>query len=320
MSAAFDVLTMGRVGVDLYPEQVGVGLEDVRTFQKSLGGSPTNVAVAAARLGARAAVITKVGDDPFGNYVRQALGGFGVDNRFVGTDPGLRTPLAFCEIHPPDDFPLLFYREPKAPDVNLDRDELDLDEIRAARLFWTTGTGLSQEPSRAATVLALETRQGAADGAITVHDLDHRPVFWPDDEEAGRWARAAIRLATVAVGNQSEVEVAVGTRDPHEAAEALLELGVELAVVKRGPDGVLARTADTLVELEPVRLEVLNGLGAGDAFGGALAYALVNGWPPERALRLANAAGALVASRLACADDMPTLDELKELVGEEIEA
>ena len=320
MSERFDVITMGRVSVDLYPEQVGVALEDVRSFQKSLGGSPTNVAVAAARLGARSAVITKVGDDPFGKYVRQALDGFGVDRRWVGTDPELRTPLAFCEIHPPDDFPLLFYREPKAPDLNLDRDELDLDAIRAARLMWTTGTGLSQEPSRAATVLALEARQKADEGAITVHDIDHRPMFWPDADEAGLWARAAIRLATVAVGNQSEVEVAVGTRDPHEAAAALLELGVELAIVKRGPDGVLARTQDRLIELEPVRLEVLNGLGAGDAFGGALAYALVNGWEPERALRLANAAGALVASRLACADDMPTLEELKELVGEEIEA
>ena len=320
MSERFDVITIGRVGVDLYPKQIGVALEDVRSFQKSLGGSPTNVAVAAARLGARSAVITKVGDDPFGKYVRQALNGFGVDNRWVGTDPKLRTPLAFCEIHPPDDFPLLFYREPKAPDLNLDRDDLDLDAIRASRLLWTTGTALSQEPSRAATLLALEARDNAGDEAITVHDLDHRPTFWPGADEAGRWARAAIRLATVAVGNQSEVEVAVNTRDPHEAAEALLELGVELAIVKRGPDGVLARTRDTLIELEPVRLEVLNGLGAGDAFGGALAYALVNGWEPERALRLANAAGALVASRLACADDMPTLEELKELVGEEIEA
>jgi 5-dehydro-2-deoxygluconokinase len=319
MSERFDVITMGRVSVDLYPEQVDVALEDVRTFQKSLGGSATNVAVAAARLGARSAVITKVGDDPFGNYVRQALDGFGVDRRWVGTDPELRTPIVFCEIHPPDDFPLLFYREPKAPDMNIGRADLDLDAIRAARLLWTTGTGLSQEPSRAATLLALESRQGATN-AITVHDLDHRPVFWPDDREAGRWARAAVRLATVAVGNESEVEMAVGTADPHEASEALLELGVELAIVKRGPDGVLARTREALIELEPVRLEVLNGLGAGDAFGGALAWALVERWDAERALRLANAAGALVASRLACADDMPTLDELKQLVGEEIEA
>jgi 5-dehydro-2-deoxygluconokinase len=116
---SFELVTMGRIGVDLYPEQIGVPLDQVRTFRKMLGGTATNVAVAAARLGRRTAVITKVGDDPFGRYIRGALEGFGVDPGFVGTDPDLRTPLAFCEIHPPDDFPLLFYREPSAPDLQL---------------------------------------------------------------------------------------------------------------------------------------------------------------------------------------------------------
>src|SRR5690349_22918352 len=174
----YDLITMGRVGVDLYPEQIGVSLADVQTFAKSLGGSATNVAVAAARLGSRAAVITKVGDDPFGPYIRDALRGFGVDDRFVGTHPTLRTPVVFCEIHPPDDFPLLFYREPTAPDMTLAVDELDLDAIRDARVFWTTGTGLSAEPSREATLAALATRDGAG---ITVHDLDYRPMFWADE-------------------------------------------------------------------------------------------------------------------------------------------
>ena len=160
----YDLITMGRVGVDLYPEQIGVPLADVRTFAKSLGGSATNVAVAAARLGARAAVITKVGDDPFGPYVRGALRGFGVDDAFVGTHPTLRTPVVFCEIFPPDDFPLLFYREPTAPDMTLAAGELDLDAIRAARVFWTTGTGLSAEPSRAATLAALAERRAGDHG------------------------------------------------------------------------------------------------------------------------------------------------------------
>jgi 5-dehydro-2-deoxygluconokinase len=314
----FDLITMGRVSVDLYPQQVGVPLTEVESFAKSLGGSPTNVAVAAARLGARAAVVTKVGDDPFGEYVRRALAGFGVDPRWVGTDPKLRTPLAFCEIHPPDYFPLLFYREPKAPDLNLGRPDLDLEAIGGARLFWTTGTGLSAEPSRSATLIALEAREAVHHSGITVHDLDYREMFWSDRAEAGRWAREALRHATVAVGNQEEVEVAVGTGDPYEGSEALLELGVGLAIVKRGAEGVLARTPAGVFELEPVRLKVLNGLGAGDAFGGALAWALLEGWDPEEAVRLANAAGALVASRLACADDMPTLDELRQLVGEEV--
>lgn len=309
MNAPFDLITMGRVGVDLYPEQVGVPLADVRTFAKSLGGSATNVAVAAARLGARAAVITKVGDDPFGPYVRAALRGFGVDDRFVGTHPTLRTPVVFCEIFPPDDFPLLFYREPTAPDMTLAPEELDLGEVRRARVFWTTGTGLSAEPSRAATIAALEERSEARQ--VTVHDLDHRPMFWADEAEAGECARAALALATVAVGNRDEVEVAVGTRDPDAAADALLELGASLAIVKRGPEGVLARTRDERIEVAPVPVDVVCGLGAGDAFGGALVHGLLEGWPLERTIRIANAAGAHVAARLACADAMPTLAELE---------
>src|SRR4051795_9315668 len=265
----FDLITMGRVGVDLYPQQLGVGLADVRTFAKSLGGSATNVAVAAARLGDRTAVITKVGDDPFGPYVRAALRGFGVDDRFVGTDPTLRTPVVFCEVHPPDHFPLLFYREPSAPDMQLTVEELDLGAIREARVFWTTGTGLSAEPSREATLTALAAR----DGRITIHDLDHRPMFWSDEREATEFARRALQQATVAVGNRDEVAVAVGTRDPHEASAKLLELGVEIAIVKQAPAGALARTADTLVQVPPVtHLGVVNGLGAGDAFGGALVH------------------------------------------------
>jgi 5-dehydro-2-deoxygluconokinase len=320
MTEPLDLITMGRVGVDLYPEQVGVALADVRTFAKSLGGSPTNVAVAAARLGARSAVITKVGDDPFGPYVRRALRDFGVDDRWVGTHPTLRTPVVFCEIHPPDDFPLLFYREPTAPDMTITPDELDLDAIRAARVFWTTGTGLSAEPSRAATLAALAARADAAPGAITVHDLDHRPMFWADEAAAGRYAREALRHATVAVGNRDEVAVAVGTRDPHEASAALLDLGVRIAIVKQGPAGVLVRTRETLSEIPPVPVDVVNGLGAGDAFGGALVHGLLQGHDVDRAVRLANAAGSYVAGRLACADAMPTLGDLEPLVGAEARA
>jgi 5-dehydro-2-deoxygluconokinase len=305
-----EVITMGRVSVDLYPEQIGVPLAEVKTFAKSLGGSATNVAVAAARLGHRSAVITKVGNDGFGPYVRAALEGFGVDARYVGTDPDLRTPLAFCEIHPPDDFPLLFYREPKAPDSNIEAEDLDLGEISSTSLFWTTGTGLSEEPSRSTTLEALEARSEG----ITVIDLDYRPMLWNSREETERWYREALKHATVALGNQEEVEVAVGTADPHEASAALLDLRLELAIVKRGPNGVLARTAEGVAEAPPIEVDVVNGLGAGDAFGGALCHALLSGWDPERTIRFANAAGAIVASRLACADDMPTEDEVEELL------
>lgn len=303
---------MGRVGVDLYPEQIGVPLAEVRTFRKGLGGSATNVAVAAARLGREAAVVTKVGDDPFGPFVRHALEDFGVDARWVTTDPNELTPVVFCEIFPPDRFPLLFYRRPKAPDMNLSIEDLDLDAIAAAPLFWTTGTGLSDEPSRTATLAASEARPR---DLITVHDLDYRPVFWASPGDARVQARRALACSTVAVGNTEEVEMATGLRDPFDGAAALLDLGVRLAVVKRGEEGVLGRTRDQLVEVPPVPVATLCGLGAGDAFGGALCHALLAEWELERALRFANAAGAIVASRLLCADDMPTAQEIDELLG-----
>jgi 5-dehydro-2-deoxygluconokinase len=310
---SLDLLTMGRVGVDLYPEQIGVRLPDVQTFAKSLGGTATNVAVAAARLGASAAVVTKVGDDPFGAYVRQALEGFGVDTRHVSTHATLRTPVVFCEIFPPDDFPLLFYRAPKAPDMELDRDDLDVDAIRSARIFWVTGTGLSDEPSRSATLAALEAR---GKHGITVLDLDYRPMFWASREQARAAMQEALPHVTVAIGNQDECETAVGEREPRAAAAALRACGVDLAVVKQGPKGVLAVDGDTAVEVPPVPVEVVNGLGAGDAFGGALCHGLLSGWDLERTMRFCNAAGALVASRLACADAMPSEAEVEALLTE----
>ncbi|HEY3219043.1 MAG TPA: 5-dehydro-2-deoxygluconokinase [Candidatus Limnocylindria bacterium] len=309
--ADLDVLTMGRVSVDLYPEQIGVSLAKVRTFAKSLGGSATNVSVAAARLGRRAGVITKVGRDGFGDYVREALAGFGVDPAFIGTHPTLRTPLVFCEIYPPDRFPLLFYREPTAPDMTLTAAELPRAAIAGAALFWTTGTGLSAEPSRAATLAALDTARG-----IRIHDLDHRPSLWASGEDPRRWAREAARRATVIIGNADEVEMATGTREAATAARALLSAGAEVVVVKQGTDGASAFTNDGSVEMPAIPVEVVCGLGAGDAFGGALAHGILAKWDLARTLAFANAAGAIVASRLACADAMPSASEVEALLAE----
>ncbi|MEJ7773412.1 MAG: 5-dehydro-2-deoxygluconokinase [Nocardioidaceae bacterium] len=306
-----EVLTMGRVGVDIYPQQIGVGLEDVTSFAKYLGGSPTNVAVAAARHGRRSAVITRTGADPFGRYIHQALRGFGVDDLYVDDVPGLPTPVTFCEIFPPDHFPLYFYRFPKAPDLEIHADELDLEAIAAADIFWATGTGLCEEPSRSATMAALDAR--GAHG-ITVLDLDFRPMFWSSREEASRAIGRAVPLADVAVGNLEECEVAVGVGEPQTAADALLAAGVKLAVVKQGPAGVLGARADESVVVPPMDVDIVNGLGAGDAFGGALCHGLLAGWDTERMLRFANAAGAVVAGRLACADAMPNTAELDALL------
>ncbi|GGT28554.1 5-dehydro-2-deoxygluconokinase [Streptomyces purpureus] len=316
-SPPYDLITMGRLGVDLYPLQTGVRLADVDTFGKFLGGSPSNVAVAAARLGRRTALISRTGADPFGGYLRRELRTFGVDERWVTTVPAYPTPVTFCEIFPPDDFPLYFYRQPKAPDLEIHAAELDLDAVRAARIFWMTGTGLCAEPSRTATLTALAARSADHGGpsAFTVFDLDWRPMFWDDPQAARPHYRAALRHATVAVGNVDECEIATGQREPYAAARALLDAGVALAVVKQGPKGVLALTADgRSAEVPPVPVDVVNGLGAGDAFGGALCHGLLAGWELDRTIRFANAAGAIVAGRLACSPAMPYEPEVDEVL------
>ena len=307
-SEPFDVLAIGRSGVDIYPLQIGVGLEEVESFGKFLGGSAANVTVAAARLGNRAALISGVGDDPFGRFVRAELGRLGVDNRYVATHDAFPTPVTFCEVFPPDDFPLWFYRYPIAPDLLLEASDLPLDAIRDAKVFWATVTGLSQEPSRSTHHAAWAARGRARH---TVLDLDYRPMFWPDPAQASAEVGRALEQVTVAVGNREECEVAVGETDPHRAADALLDRGLELAVVKQGPRSMLAATRDERVEVEPFPVEVVNGLGAGDAFGGALVHGLLADWGVERTIRFANVAGAIVAGRLECSTAMPTTDEVE---------
>jgi 5-dehydro-2-deoxygluconokinase len=306
----FDVLAIGRSGVDVYPLQVGVGLEDVESFGKFLGGSAANVTVAAARLGNRAALISGAGDDPFGNYVRTELARLGVDNRYVTVHAEYPTPVTFCEIFPPDHFPLYFYRKPSAPDLQITAEELDLEAVRTARLYWSTVTGLSEEPSRSAHFAAWEARGRAP---LTVLDLDYRPMFWESPAAATEQVQRALAHVTVAVGNREECEIAVGETNPNKAADALLDLGVELAIVKQGPRGVLGKTRRSSVTVAPNEVDVVNGLGAGDAFGGSLIHGLLHGWPMEKTLRYANAAGAIVASRLECSTAMPTAAEVAEL-------
>jgi len=309
----YDLVAMGRTGVDIYPLQFGVGLEEVETFQKFLGGTATNVSVAAARHGRAVALVTRTGADAFGRYIHRALRGFGVDDRFVAPVDGPPTPVTFCEVFPPDDFPLYFYRYPTAPDLLIEPQDLPLEAIRDARVYWSTVTGLSQEPSRSAHFAAWEAR---ARRQHTVLDLDYRPMFWPDPAEASAQVDRALGQVTVAVGNREECEVAVGETDPQRAADALLERGVELAVVKQGPKGVLAATREERVEVAPFPVTVVNGLGAGDAFGGALVHGLLEGWDLRRTIEFANVAGAIVASHLECSSAMPTTAEvLDQLAG-----
>lgn len=311
-----ELLTVGRVGVDLYPDQSGVPLKDVKTFSKFLGGTATNVAVAAARLGRRSSVLTKVGPDGFGDYIRQALEGFGVDAQFVGTAEGLQTPVVFCELNPPEDPPLTFYRAPIAPDLTIVPDDVPWDVVVNVPVLWVTGTGVSVEPARGTQLemLSRRPRPQKGSGRWTILDLDWREMFWPSPEDARAEYEAMLDQVSVVVGNRAEVEVAVGTPHPHEAADRLLDRGVELALVKMGGEGVLVATADGRTVVPPHPVDVVCGLGAGDAFGGSLVHGLLSGWEPSRIAEYANAAGALVASRLACADAMPTAGELDDLI------
>lgn len=307
----FDVISMGRLGIDLYPLQSGVRLGSVSSFGRFLGGSAANVAVAAARHGRRTALISRTGADDFGRFLREELERLGVSSEFVSTVEGLPTPITFCEIHPPDYFPITFYRYPKAPDMEIRPEDLDEESVGGARLFWITTTGLSQEPSRSAHHEALRMRDGAGP---TVLDLDFREQFWSDLGDAREQIAAVLPHVDIVVGNLAECEVAVGETDPHRAGKALLERGPTTAVVKLGPEGVLGFDTAGMVSVPPVEVEVVNGLGAGDAFGGALCHGILEAWPLQRVLEFANTAGAIVASRLECSTAMPDTEEVMALL------
>lgn len=310
---AFEVIAIGRLGVDLYPLQTGVGLEDVQSFGKFLGGTAGNVAVASAFHGHDVALVSRTGDDAFGRFLVAELERLGVDPRYVTPVPNLPTPITFCEIHPPDHFPLTFYRYPAAPDMQIGADEIDADAIRDCQILWMTVSGLSAEPSRSAHHAALAVKDGSGQ---VILDLDYRPDFWSSEGDATAAIAAILPDVDVVVGNQTECRVAVGETDPDRAARALLERGPHTAIVKRGPDGVFARTGDLTVSVPSIDVDVMNGLGAGDAFGGALCHGVLSGWDLEHTIRFANAAGAIVASRLECSTAMPTTHEVESAMKE----
>lgn len=306
-----EVLSVGRISVDLYAVEPHVGFEGQQSFRKSVGGSPTNVAVAAARLGHRVALATKVGDDAFGDYVRTRLSEWGVVTDFVARQPHAQTPLALAALTPPETPTVIFYRGPSAPDTTLTESDVPADVVRDARILWISQASLAQG-STAGTCLAWMGLRGR--DQHTILDLDYRPSLWPSRDAARAMATRAIALATVVVGNREECDVAVGTSDPDAAADALLAAGSRLAIVKLGAEGALLATASERIRIPAIPIDLVCGLGAGDAFGGALCHGLLNGWDLERAGRTANAAGALVSTRLTCAEAMPTIAELDAML------
>jgi 5-dehydro-2-deoxygluconokinase len=306
-----EVVTVGRVSVDLYAKEPGVGFDGQQSFTKSVGGSPTNVAVAAARLGRRAALATKVGDDGFGDYVRRRLEDWGVQVDYVLRESGGQTPLALAALAPPETPQVAFYRGPAAPDTTLVAADLPDEVVRTCGLLWISQGALAQGSTARACLSWLERR---ARSGHTVLDLDYRSALWPDVLTARAAAQAAIALSTVVVGNREECEMAVGTGEPDAAADALLTAGVELAIVKLGADGSLLATREGRWRVAPVPVTVVCGLGAGDAFGGALSHGLLSGWDVPRIGRFANAAGAFVSRQLTCADAMPSVADLDSMV------
>jgi 5-dehydro-2-deoxygluconokinase len=294
-----DAVVVGRVGVDLYPNQLRTPLREIRTYTRFVGGFAGNVSTGLARLGVRPAIVSRVGDDGHGEFVRSFLAAEGVDVRFLGIDPDWLTPPTFCEIWPPDDFPITFYRRPTVPDWQITLEELDVGELSRAPVLFATGTGLAQSPSRDTTLALLRAHEGTS-----VLDLDWRPTLWEDRRAFEPVAHKAAASADVVVGNEEEVEAAGGL-------DALLALQPAAVIVKRGPDGATLYENGDRIDVPGTQVDVVNGLGAGDAFAAALGYAVVRGLALAEGVRLGNIAGGIVAAQLACSEAMPSLDELE---------
>lgn len=305
-----DLISVGRVSVDLYAQQIGASFLDPQTFLKSVGGSPTNVAVAAARYGLNAAALTKVGGDALGQYVISQLSRWNVDTSFIGTELDAQTPVVLAALDPPEDPQITFYRH-NAPDTTIvPTPEMDR-AVQESKVFWISAGALAQGTTADA-AQAWARMRGRAEH--TIIDLDYRPTLWESKFAAREKVRQALDYCTVAVGNRTECDMAVGESEPDKAADVLLALGVKLAVVKMGGGGVLLASDSERVRIDPVTVDLVCGLGAGDSFGGALVFGLLSQWSLTEIGQFANAAGAYVVGQLSCADDMPTELQVRELI------
>jgi 5-dehydro-2-deoxygluconokinase len=309
----YDVLAMGRSSIDLYAHEVGVPITLVKSFDAYVGGCPTNVSVGIRRLGLRSALLTAVGEDQVGDFVLDFLGREGVETRFIPRKPGRRTSAVILTIQPPDRFPLTFYRD-NCADIGLTVEDVLAAPVSESRVLFISGTGLSREPSHTATLAAVELAKRA--GTAVVVDIDYRPDQWPDVRTFGAAVRSALGPATFAVGTEEEVRAAAdGVDDVEDAVGRLMESGLPALVLKRGRGGARTYLAGgEPVDAAPFPVEVLNVLGAGDAFASGLLFAWLHGWPLERAARFGNATGAIIVTRHSCANDMPTLAEVESFV------
>jgi 5-dehydro-2-deoxygluconokinase len=320
-----DIVCIGRAAVDLYGEQIGARLEDVTSFARYLGGSPANTAVGCARLGLRAAMLTRVGDEQNGAFVLQALAREGVEVSQVKRDPSRLTALVFLSIRSRNVFPLLFYRD-RCADMALDEDDVDPVFIARARAVLISGTHLSQPGTAAACHKA--ARAARAAGRRVVLDIDYRPVLWglrPLADGATRYVEASrvtaelqrmVAHCDLVVGTEEEFRIAGGRDDIHAALGAVRELTRATLVLKRGDEGceVYAGGADEPIVDRGFRVEVFNVLGAGDAFMAGFLSGWLRSAPLAECARRANACGALVVSRHGCAPAIPTAIELEQFL------
>ena len=305
-----DVLCMGRSSIDLYAHEIGVPITGVRSFDAYVGGCPANVSVGTRRLGLHSALLTAVGTDQVGDFVLDFLAREGVNVDFVPRLAERRTSAALLTIQPPDRFPLTFYRD-NCADLGLTIDHVKAAPLAESRIVFLSGTGLSEEPSRTATLFAAES--AAALGVTVLVDIDYRPGLWPSAEAFGVNVRGLLARASLAIGTEEEVVAATGSPDAATGATGLLDAGLPALILKRGVDGaVVYRRGDPPIAVPPFTVDVLNVLGAGDAFASGFLYGHIHGWTHEEAARFGNATGAIVVTRHGCANFMPTLSEVHD--------
>ncbi len=311
-SSSYDVLAIGRSSIDLYAHQIGVPITEVTSFDAYVGGCPTNISVGTRRLGLRSALLTAVGEDQVGDFVIAFLEKEGIETAFIPRKPNHRTSAVILTIQPPDRFPLTYYREGCA-----DR-ELTCDDVRAApvedsAIVVVSGTGLTHEPSRSATLFAAE--RASAAGKDVFVDLDYRPDQWGSRADYAAAVQRLLSRSSIAVGTEEEIVAAADEDDLAKAIARVLGSGPETLIVKRGASGATIHTPGGSTRPVPAfPIVVLNVLGAGDAFASGLITGLRRGLPLERAVRMGNAVGAIVVTRHGCANFMPTEAEVEEFV------
>ena len=328
----YDTFHMGRSGMDLYSNDVGADFVHIRSFAAYVGGSPTNMSVGCRRLGLKSALLTAFGEDPVGDFVAHFLTEEGVDIRFSPRKPGRQTSAVILGIEPPDKFPLVFYRD-NCADIALTIDDVLAAPIAQSRVFQFAGTNLSREPSRSATLYAVEVARKA--GTAVVLDLDFRPDQWHDPRAYGAAMRSALPGVDIVMGTEDEINAAMLT-DPRsvrlthsqvsdarvigntaEHVAGLLERGPGVVVEKRGEAGCrVHRRGDKAEDVPGFPVTVQNILGAGDAFGAGFLYGYVKGWDLRKAVRLGNACGAMVVTRHGCSISMPFWDEVMAFADE----